>query len=84
MVECASILCRGDLVGPEHLLLTPRSSHGEAVGLGVSVGDRVPLEQIEEQHIRAVLASTSSIDEAAKVLGMDEVTLWRRRKKYGI
>jgi NtrC-family two-component system response regulator AlgB len=81
VVERASILCRGDAVGPEHLLLAPRS-HGGAVGLGV--GAMVPLEQIEEQHIRAVLGATSSIDEAAKVLGMDSVTLWRRRKKYGI
>ena len=81
VVERASILCKGDLVGPENLLLAPRS-HEKA--LGPSVGDPVPLEQIEEQHIRAVLASTTSIDEAAKVLGMDQVTLWRRRKKYGI
>ena len=73
-----SILCRGDAVGPEHLLLTP--SRSAALG----IGQLVPLEQIEEQHIRGVLSATSSIDEAAKVLGMDSVTLWRRRKKYGI
>jgi NtrC-family two-component system response regulator AlgB len=81
VVERASILCRGDAVGTEHLLLTPRS-HGKAVGVGV--GDMVPLEQVEELHIRSVLSATSSIDEAAKILGMDTVTLWRRRKKYGI
>ena len=81
VVERASILCRGDLVGPENLLLTPRSASQAAQ---MAVGDLVPLEQIEEQHIRAVLAATNSIDEAAKVLGMDDVTLWRRRKKYGI
>jgi two-component system, NtrC family, response regulator AlgB len=81
VVERASILCRGDFVGPEHLMLAPKA-HGSAVGF--SIGDPIPLEQIEEQHIRAVLASTPSIDDAAKVLGMDQVTLWRRRKKYGI
>ena len=47
-------------------------------------GTTVPLEAIEEQHIRRVLAATKSLDEAAKVLGIDTVTLWRRRKKYGI
>jgi NtrC-family two-component system response regulator AlgB len=81
VVERASILCRGEMVGPENLLLAPRSPGGAA---GLSVGDLVPLEQLEEQHIRAVLAATPSIDEAARVLGMDQVTLWRRRKKYGI
>ena len=48
------------------------------------VGDLVPLETIEEMHIRQVLAATRSLEEAARVLGMDPVTLWRRRKKYGV
>jgi two-component system, NtrC family, response regulator AlgB len=79
VIERASILCRGDAVGPESLMLAAKPQIA-----GISVGDPVPLEQLEEQHIRAILASTSSIDDAAKVLGMDTVTLWRRRKKYGI
>ncbi len=52
--------------------------------LEVKVGDLVPLEKIEEGHIRQVLAATNSLEEAARVLGMDPATLWRRRKKYGI
>jgi NtrC-family two-component system response regulator AlgB len=80
VVERASILCRADQVGPEHLLLSPKPRGS----LGPNVGDPVPLEQIEEHHIRAVLAATNSIDEASRILGMDTVTLWRRRKKYGI
>lgn len=47
-------------------------------------GDLVSLEVIEEMHIRRILAATRSIEEACRVLGMDSVTLWRRRKKYGI
>jgi NtrC-family two-component system response regulator AlgB len=50
----------------------------------VAVGDAVSVDRIEEMHIRAVIASSPSIDSAAKVLGMDTVTLWRRRKSYGI
>ncbi len=42
------------------------------------------LEKIEEEHIRRVLASTKSLQEAAEVLGIDQATLWRRRKQYGI
>ncbi|MBN1931511.1 MAG: sigma-54-dependent Fis family transcriptional regulator [Desulfobacterales bacterium] len=49
-----------------------------------AIGDKVPLSTIEELHIRRVIASTSSLQEAADVLGIDQATLWRRRKTYGI
>jgi NtrC-family two-component system response regulator AlgB len=44
----------------------------------------VSLDQLEEMHIRRVLAATKSLEEAAGILGIDTATLWRRRKKYGI
>ena len=49
-----------------------------------AVGDPVPLSLIEEIHIKKVLKKTSSIQEAADILGIDQATLWRRRKIYGI
>ena len=79
VVERAAILCRGELVGPDHLAL-----HPVELPLPVTVGDPVSLEQLEELHIRAVLASAESAEKAAELLGMDRATLWRRRKKYGI
>jgi len=48
------------------------------------IGDPVSVEKIEELHIRSVLASSKSLQEAAETLGLDQATLWRRRKKYGI
>jgi len=79
VVERAAILCQTDRVGneclPENLL--PSDS-------GARLGDLVSLEKIEEEHIRRVLATTKSLQEAADVLGVDQATLWRRRKKYGI
>ena len=79
VVERAAILCQADRVGieglPENLL--PSDS-------GARLGDRVSLEKIEEEHIRRVLATTKSLQEAADILGIDQATLWRRRKKYGI
>jgi NtrC-family two-component system response regulator AlgB len=79
VVERAAILCQTDRVGieclPENLL--PSSSVAR-------IGDRVSLEKIEEEHIRRVLATTKSLQEAADILGIDQATLWRRRKKYGI
>ena len=47
-------------------------------------GDLVSLEKIEEMHIRKVLERTSSVAEAAKVLGIDDGTIYRKRKKMGM
>ena len=79
VVERAAILCRFDRVGVDSF---PPNLSGSNPAPGV--GDRVSLEKVEEQHIRRVLASTKSLQEAAEILGVDQATLWRRRKKYGI
>jgi two-component system, NtrC family, response regulator AlgB len=50
----------------------------------VRPGDLVSLEKIEEMHIRRILASTKSLQEAAEILGVNQATLWRWRKKYNI
>ncbi len=49
-----------------------------------AIGDLIPLSTITELHIRRVIANTSSLQEAADILGIDQATLWRRRKTYGI
>lgn len=78
-IERAVILGSGDCVGQSDLPdnITPASG-------APAIGDMVPLCTIEELHIRRVLANTSSLQEAANVLGIDQATLWRRRKAYGI
>jgi two-component system, NtrC family, response regulator AlgB len=81
VLERAAILCLGEQVGPEQLMLSPGST--PPVG-APAIGDSITVERLEELHIRAVLASTASIEKASQILGMDTVTLWRRRKKYGI
>jgi NtrC-family two-component system response regulator AlgB len=79
VIERAAILCRTDQVGLECLpaIIAPGES-------ALKIGDPVSLEKIEEQHIRRVLADAKSLQEAADILGIDQATLWRRRKKYGI
>ena len=42
------------------------------------------LEQIEHKHIAYILSKTSSLEEAARILGIDSATLWRKRKKFGL
>ncbi|MSS71164.1 MAG: hypothetical protein EXS64_06725 [Candidatus Latescibacteria bacterium] len=79
VIERTVILCQGGRIGLEHL-----SANFSGQGASPAVGDLVPLGQIEEQHIRRVLAATRSLEDAARVLGLDPATLWRKRKKYGL
>ncbi|RJQ83637.1 MAG: sigma-54-dependent Fis family transcriptional regulator [Desulfobacteraceae bacterium] len=78
-IERAVILGSGERIGKADLPANILPSAGLP-----SIGDRVPLSTIEELHIRRILANTSSLQEAADVLGIDQATLWRRRKAYGI
>jgi two-component system, NtrC family, response regulator AlgB len=45
------------------------------------LGGRVSLEEIENEHIRKVLANSRTIDEAADILQIDPATLYRRKKR---
>jgi two-component system, NtrC family, response regulator AlgB len=80
VIERAVILCRSDRIGAEHL---PDKIRPAALS-APKVGDPVPLGRIEEEHIRRVLSAAKSLQEAADILGIDQATLWRRRKQYGI
>jgi two-component system, NtrC family, response regulator AlgB len=78
LVERAVLITRGNQIMLENLpanLLNVDACR---------VGDLVPLEQITDLHIRQVLASTRSYESAAAVLGINSITLWRKRKRYGL
>jgi Response regulator containing CheY-like receiver, AAA-type ATPase, and DNA-binding domains len=79
VIERAVILCQTDRIDVKHLPENLRT-----MDTSVRIGDPIPLDKIEEEHIRRVLATTRSLQEAADILGIDQATLWRRRKQYGI
>ena len=82
-VERAVILAPGPLVTlddlPERVARPAPQDPGP-----VEVGRRVSLDLLETEHIRRVLGSTASLDEAARVLEIDPSTLYRKRKRLGI
>jgi NtrC-family two-component system response regulator AlgB len=53
-----------------------RGSPKESLRVGFS------LETIEREHIFRVLANAPTQEEAARILGVDISTLWRKRKRY--
>ncbi len=81
-VERAVILARGDKVELDDLpseLAVPANG-----GPDVALGALVPLEAIEQVHVRLVTLRTSTLEEAARVLGIDAATIYRKRKRWAI
>jgi two-component system, NtrC family, response regulator AlgB len=83
VIERAVVLSRGSLINREDL---PDAIFAPAIGADKSsdLGTGATLEQIEEEHIRRVLAQTPTLEDAADALGIGIATLWRKRKRYHI
>jgi NtrC-family two-component system response regulator AlgB len=80
VIERAVVLCQSKQIGLQHLPGSFLPNNAPEMELG----DAIPVDKLEEVHIRRVLARSKTLEEAASVLGIDPATLWRRRKKYGI
>jgi NtrC-family two-component system response regulator AlgB len=80
-IERGIILAAGSQVGLADL---PAQVGATLPPSAMQLGGAVTLEQLEAEHIRRVLASTATMDQAATVLGIDPSTLYRKRKRYGL
>ncbi|GDY12099.1 alginate biosynthesis transcriptional regulatory protein AlgB [Planctomycetota bacterium] len=56
---------------------------GQAV-VGPRIGGEHSLANIENEHIRQVLAKADTFEAAAVTLGIEPSTLWRKRRKLGL
>ncbi len=86
-IERAVILARSDKLTPEDFPAEMRgqTSVGAPNGGHVpQVGSLISLEQLEEAHLRKILERSKSLTEAAEILGIDQATLYRKRKKIGL
>jgi len=47
-----------------------------------AVGGPFTIDEVERAHIMAIVGQSKTMEEAAAVLGIDDSTLWRKRKRY--
>jgi two-component system response regulator HydG len=88
VMDRAVLLAHGDLIRSSDLRIGRASPSGSAHGGGpASAGyaPELPLEAVESDHIRRVLASVDGhMSQAAETLGIHRNTLTRKMKQYGI
>jgi NtrC-family two-component system response regulator AlgB len=80
VVERATILAAGDTIELHDL----PEEFGAPPDLTVAVGARVTLDALEAEHLRRILALSHNLDDAARTLGIDPATLYRKRQKLGL
>lgn len=78
VIERGTILARGKQLEPTDL----QGYIAECKNNGGSEETLRTLAEIEKIHIQKAIARCQSMEEAARVLGIDPATLWRKRKKY--
>jgi two-component system, NtrC family, response regulator AlgB len=83
-VERAVIMAKADKIQPEDFPAEMRLENLAATHLDVAVGAMVSLEKLEELHIRKVIERLPNLSEAATVLGIDQATLYRKRKRLDL
>jgi len=86
-VERAVILAHGNKIMPEDLPVELQDFHYNGHGARedeVALGSLISLERLEEIHIRRILEKTKSLAQASEVLGIDQATLYRKRKRIGL
>lgn len=85
-MERAVILARGPRIEEDDLPTPTSAINPEVEGETSNIvpGASISIEDLETEHIRRILARTRTLQEAAEILGIDQATLYRKRKKIGL
>jgi NtrC-family two-component system response regulator AlgB len=81
VLERAGLLARGDSITPD---LLPEEVRAAAPSPLAADASDDSLEAAERRHVASVLARSPTLDAAAKALGIDPSTLYRKRERYGL
>ena len=87
-IERAVIMASESKIRPDDLPVEVRQNQNDGGSTetvsSVQLGAPISLEKLEELHIRRVLDTASNLAQAAETLGIDQATLYRKRKKLGL
>ncbi|MBK8040823.1 MAG: sigma-54-dependent Fis family transcriptional regulator [Verrucomicrobiaceae bacterium] len=84
-IERAVILTPGREIGVTDLPLGDSAPATHAFNESLpGIGDAISLEALETAHIKALLEKLPNLADVARVLGIDQATLYRKRKKLGL
>lgn len=85
-IEHAVALARYEQIAPEDLPLRVRSYRpSHIIVAGQNPDELVPMEEVERRYILRVLEATAGNKRlAARVLGFDRKTLYRKLERYGV
>jgi PAS domain S-box-containing protein len=83
-VEYAFVLCSGDWIGKEHLPPKIAAGGKRATANYAAVAGSKSWEDERNQLLQALRRVGGNQSEAARLLGVSRVTIWKRIKKYGI
>jgi transcriptional regulator with PAS, ATPase and Fis domain len=82
VLERGAVVAQGEVVKPTDLGLAPTPGREPGKEPGPASGPST-LEDVERRHIAEVLGySSGNISQAARVLGIDRVTLYNKMRKY--
>ncbi|MGC4030938.1 MAG: sigma-54 dependent transcriptional regulator [Tepidisphaeraceae bacterium] len=84
IVERATVVCDDEFIGIEHLSKVVRPSIPDEEPGALRLGDPVPFERLEAEHLRLLIQNSESLEQVAKILQIDVTTLWRRRRRFGL
>jgi len=84
VVERAVIVAVGGQIESDDLPDKLRQLPAQTGSSDCKAGTPVSLAELEEAHIREIIARSSTMEEAAQVLGIDPATLYRKRKRIGL
>lgn len=84
-IEYAFVLCHNGKIGIEHLPNHLRQGQGTLPPSRPQKVTIIPKQENQRQQLIEALKSTGgNQSEAAKILGVSRITVWKRLKKYGI
>jgi two-component system, NtrC family, response regulator HydG len=90
-IEYAFVLCHATLIGPTHLpsriagrTVDDRSCAGRLMPDATNPGNVSPARGERAKLLQALVETHGNQAQAARILGVSRVTVWKRMKKHGI